>query len=240
MAIGKDVIEFQNLISYNFSDLSYLERAFTHSSYSYEKKSKGINVSCNERLEFLGDAVLEIVISEYLYSAYPEMNEGSLTKIRQRLVCEKTLSEIAKKLSLGQYLNLGRGEESLGLRERPKVLADALEALIAAVYLDSGKNEKGFAAVKTLILKLFSEEIENSHNSQNGDYKTMLQQFVEKDGSAILEYVIVSETGPEHNKSFEVEALINNNRVGRGISSTKKGAEMLAAREALALFGVNI
>ncbi len=228
----------QKVIEYEFSDLSYLERAVTHSSFSYEMRSKGINAVSNERLEFLGDAVLEIVISEHLYSSFESLGEGVLTKMRQYLVCEKTLAKIAERINLGAYLNLGRGEEGAGLRTRQKVLADALEALIAAVYLDSSHMNENFA--KKLILKLFQEEINNSRNMQKGDYKTMLQQLVEKDGLAVLEYKLAREVGPEHEKLFEIEAYVNNNLVGRGAGFNKKDAEMAAAKEALLLFGVKI
>ena len=238
MAIGKEIFDLQSVIEYEFSDLSYLERALTHSSFSYEMRSKNINVLSNERLEFLGDAVLEIVISEYLYNFFPNLDEGALTKIRQYLVCEKTLSKIAEKINLGEYLNIGRGEEGAGLRARSKVLADALEALIAAVYLDS-KDRKDDAS-KKLILTLFEDEINNSQNMQKGDYKTMLQQLVEKDGFAILEYKVVKEDGPQHKKIFVIEAYVNNNLVGKGEGHTKKEAEMAAAKEALLLFGVKV
>ncbi len=238
MAIGKEIFELQSVIEYEFSDLSYLERAVTHSSFSYEMRTKGMNVLSNERLEFLGDAVLEIVISEHLFGVFEGLDEGVLTKMRQYLVCEKTLAKIAERINLGAYLNLGRGEEGAGLRARPKVLADALEALIAAVYLDSKENCPNCA--KELILKLFSEEISNSRNMQKGDYKTMLQQLVEKDGSAILEYKLVREVGPEHKKLFEIEAYVNNNLVGKGAGFNKKDAEMAAAKEALLLFGVKL
>ena len=238
MAIGKEIFELQSIIEYEFSDLSYLERAVTHSSFAYEMRSKGMNILSNERLEFLGDAVLEIVISEHLFKSFESFDEGILTKMRQYLVCEKTLAKIAEKINLGAFLNLGRGEEGAGHRARPKVLADALEALIAAVYLDSkGKDDN---SAKNLILNLFSEEIDNSRNMQKGDYKTMLQQLVEKDGSAMLEYKLVREEGPEHKKLFEIEAYVNNNLVGRGSGFNKKDAEMAAAREALLLFGVKV
>ena len=137
MAIGKDVLDLQNKILYHFHDLSYLDAALTHSSYTNEMRSKGIKAESNERLEFLGDAVLQLVISEHLFKNFSKHREGALTKMRQHLVCEKTLAKIAKKLSLGEYLNLGNGEELGDCRSRPKILADALEALIAAVYLDS-------------------------------------------------------------------------------------------------------
>ena len=236
MAIGKEIIDLQNEIEYSFSDLAYLERALTHSSFSYEKRLRGINAPSNERLEFLGDAVLEIVISEYLFENFKALDEGDLTKMRQYLVCERSLAKIAKKISLGDYLNIGRGEEGLDLRSRPKVLADALEAVIAAVYLDSGSKD----AAERMILKLFREEIANSKGKQNGDFKTMLQKIVEKDGDSILEYEVVREWGPEHKKSFEVVALINNNKVGKGVGTSKKSAEMAAAKEALLLLGIEI
>ncbi len=239
MAIGKDIMELQKDISYNFSDLSLLETALTHSSFSNDRRAKGINPPSNERLEFLGDAVLELVISECLFFKYPSLAEGSLTKMRQHLVCEKTLSKMARRISLGEYINLGRGEEASGLRSGAKILADALEALIAAIYLDSasiGSQD----SVKEFVLRLFGDEIKNSENMQGGDYKTMLQQIVEKDGAAILEYKIVAENGPDHNKTFDAEAYINNNRVGKGRGVTKKDAEMAAAKEALLLFGVEV
>ena len=236
MGIGKDIFDLQKKIEYTFSDVSYLERALTHSSFSYEMKNKGIRLPSNERLEFLGDAVLEFVISEYIFEKFGDFREGVLTKMRQFIVCESSLSEIARSISLGEYLNLGKGEENDG-RSRVKILADALEALIAAVYLDS--RGKSPLAVKRLILELFSGVIEKSIKMQRGDYKTMLQELVEKDGS-LLEYELILETGPEHDKSFSVAALVNNNVVGKGLGKTKKDAEMAAAKEALQLFGVSV
>ena len=238
MAIGKEIFDLQSVIEYEFSDLSLLERAVTHSSFAYEMRTKGMSILSNERLEFLGDAVLEIVISEHLFKVFESLDEGMLTKMRQYLVCEKTLAKIAERIDLGSYLNLGRGEEGAGLRARPKVLADALEALIAAVYLDS--KDKNLTSAQRLILKLFSEEINKSRNMQKGDYKTVLQQLVEKDGSATLEYKLAREAGPEHRKLFEIEAYVNNNLVGRGTGPNKKDAEMAAAKEALLLFGVKL
>ena len=139
MAIGKDIIALQGVLGYSFTDISYLELALTHSSYTNEQRARGINTSSNERLEFLGDAVLELVISEYLYSNFKKYREGALTKMRQSLVCEKTLSKIAAEISLGEYLNLGHGEENSDCRSRPKILADALEAVFGAIYLDAAK-----------------------------------------------------------------------------------------------------
>ena len=235
MSIGKEIIALQDAIGYEFSDIAYLENALTHSSYSNEQKSRGILLESNERLEFLGDAVLQSVISKYLYKNYKKYTEGTLTKMRQYLVCEKTLSKIAAEINLGDYLNLGKGEETNGCRQRPKVLADALEAIFAAVYLDSVDNP---SVHESVLLELFSETLSCLDDSFEGDYKTMLQQLVEKDGASELVYEVVSEEGPEHNKRFTVVALINNNEVGRGKAKNKKDAEMQAAKVALKLFGI--
>ena len=238
MSIGKEFFELCDVIGYKFRDVGYLENALTHSSYANERRGRGIVYPSNERLEFLGDAVLEIVISEYLYENYRDKSEGVLTKMRQHLVCEKTLSNIAKGLSLGDYLNVGRGEEQTDCRQRPKVLADAFEALVAAIYLDSERFM--LAGAKDAVLALFKGEIARSMDMQKGDFKTILQQLVEKDGSAILEYSVIAEEGPEHEKLFTVEARVNNNVVGVGCATTKKDAEMNAARVALSLFGITV
>lgn len=235
MAIGKDVLELQDKLSYSFKDVSYLDAALTHSSYTNELRSRGMKADSNERLEFLGDAVLQLVISEYLYSSYSKYREGALTKMRQQLVCEKTLARIARSIDLGAYVNLGNGEELGDCRSRPKILADALEALIAAIYLDS--LLQGNERYKDVVFNLFADEIKNS-SRQRTDFKTRLQQLAEQDGSAVLEYRVIEEEGPEHNKSFTVAAYINNNEVGRGSGRTKKLAEMQAAKMALRLFGV--
>ena len=235
MSIGKEIVDLQNAIGYEFSDIAYLENALTHSSYSNEQKSRGIFLESNERLEFLGDAILQGVISKYLYKNYKKYTEGTLTKMRQYIVCEKTLSKIAAEIDLGDYLNLGKGEETNGCRQRPKVLADALEAVFAAIYLDSANDP---SIHETVLLTLFSDILSGLDYSFEGDYKTMLQQLVEKDGASELIYEVVSEEGPEHNKRFTVVALINNNEVGRGKAKNKKDAEMQAAKVALKLFGI--
>lgn len=237
MAIGKNIFLLEEKLGYRFSDPKHLETALTHASYSNEQKSRGNSFPSNERYEFLGDAVLEIVISDYLFENYRQYAEGSLTKMRQYLVCEKTLAKIAAEIGIGDYINLGRGEENMDCRNRPKVLADALEAVFAAVYLDSGADKDRY---RDVILNLMRSEIENSRTMQRGDAKTLLQQLVEKDGAAILEYVLIEESGPEHNKMFKVNAVVNNNVVGRGESNSKKDAEMKAAEAALLLFGISI
>lgn len=236
MGIGKEITDLMRDIGYTFKDITFLETALTHSSYTNEMKQKGFRAESNEALEFLGDAVLEIVISEYLYERYSKRGEGTLSKLRQTVVCESTLSKVAIKLSLGEYLNVGSAEESHGLRSRNKVLADALEALIAAVYLDDRTNANGIV-YRSVVLRLFEKEIEAIIKSGNRDYKTLLQQFVEKNGDALLRYDI-EENGPEHEKTFIATAYINNNKVGDGKGSTKRAAEMQAAKVALRLFGI--
>ena len=238
MSVGKEFFELINILGYDFRNIEYLQNALTHSSYANERRSKGISYPSNERLEFLGDSVLELVISEYLYENYSGYAEGALTKIRQQIVCEKSLATIAAGLDLGVYLNVGRGEELTDCRKRPKVLADALEAIVAAIYLDSEKFS--VPQGRSAVLSLFESVLAKIPEMLNGDYKTMLQQLVEKDGSAILEYRVAAVDGPEHCKSFTVEAFINNNKVGIGTANNKKEAEMLAAREALLLFGVSV
>ena len=237
MSIGRELTELYGIINYSFRDISYLENAMTQSSYANERRGKGVYPS-NERLEFLGDAVLEIVISEHLYDNFGTQSEGTLTRMRQYLVCEKTLAKIAVGLSLGDFLNVGHGEELTDCRKRPKVLADALEALIAAIYLDSDRSLEHGA--RSVILSLFEKEIESCYEMQRGDFKTLLQQLVEGDGASTLEYRVTAECGPEHNKVFTVVAIVNNNIVGEGSATTKKDAEQLAARAALGLFGISV
>ena len=234
MAIGKSFDELMKRIGYSFAEPDILQNALTHASYSNEYKTKGHNLPSNERLEFLGDAVLEIVISEYLYDNFRAYGEGKLTRMRQNLVCEKTLARVAARLSLGDYIHLGNGEES-DCRTRPKVLADTLEAVLAAVYIDC--RARCSEEYKSVITALYMDELSDATNTGGADYKTALQQFVEKDGSAILEYAVTSERGPEHNKEFTVVAKVNNNVVGTGVAFSKKDAEQQAARAALKLFG---
>lgn len=235
MALGRDALYLQKKIKYTFNDVSYLDAALTHSSYTNEMRAKGMKAVSNERLEFLGDAVLQLIISDQLYSSYEKYREGALTKMRQRLVCEKTLAKIANAIQLGDFINLGNGEESNDCRTRPKILADAMEALIAAIYLDC--IARGSREYEKVVLDLFGEEIASASN-QKTDFKTKLQQLAEQDGASMLEYKVLSEDGPQHNKSFTVAAFINNNEVGRGVGKTKKLAEMQAAKVALELFGV--
>ncbi len=236
MGIGKDFSQLMNTIKYHFHDADFLQTALTHSSYTNEMKARGFRAESNEALEFLGDAVLQIVISEYLYDRLSKQGEGTLTRIRQNIVCESTLAKIAGDLDVGAYLNIGTGEENTGLRTSNKVLADAMEAIIAAVYMDDRTNSSG-NLYRAVVICLFESEIERYIKCTHDDYKTMLQQFVEKNGDSILNYDI-EEFGPEHRKTFQAVAYINNNKVGVGKGKTKRAAETQAAQAALKLFGI--
>ncbi|MBQ7921973.1 MAG: ribonuclease III [Clostridia bacterium] len=225
----------ENTIGYTFQNKEILKEALTHSSYSNEMKSKGVRQPCNERLEFLGDSVLSIIVSSYLFEAYRDIQEGDLTKIRAAVVCEKALSKFAMQIKLGEYISLGHGEAMNNGRERASILADAFEALLAAIYLDSGEN---FETVRSFLLPYIKNELEYIQN--NGvfmDYKTTLQQIVQQVEGEKLEYVLVGESGPDHNKLFSVEARLNSNVIGKGSAHSKREAEQIAAKEALILFG---
>ncbi len=217
--------EFQKMIGYEFKKEQLLRQALTHSSYANEKHMK--KLSDNERLEFLGDAVLEIVSSEFLYHNYEKLPEGELTKLRASIVCEPTLALCTEELRLGDYLYLGRGEDLTGGRKRKSILSDALEAVIGAIYLDGG-----FANAKEFILKYILTDIENKKLFY--DSKTILQEVVQSNHQQ-LEYVLIGETGPDHNKSFTVEVHIDEKRMSEGIGHTKKAAEQEAAYKALIL-----
>ena len=237
MAIGKNISELIIALGYDFSDISYLETALTHISYSNELKLRGTGYKSNERLEFLGDAVLQIVISDLLYRTFDKCNEGTLTKMRQYLVCQKTLAKIAAGLSLGDYINIGTSEEDSGLRSRPRILANTVEAVVAAIYLDSKITGADYYEP---ISRMFADELNNAASVQWGDYKSLLQMLVEKSGDDILEYITEETEGPEHDKVFTVVAKINNNEVGRGSAKRLKDAQMRAAAVALSLFGINL
>ncbi len=228
-----DISSFEKTIGYTFNDKTTLINALSHSSFSNELKSKNIESECNERLEFFGDSVLSFTVSEYLYTNYPNLPEGELSKVRAGTVCEKALASFAKKIDLGKYLLLGHGEDNQNGRNRPSILADAFEAILAAMYLDGG-----IEPVKKFLLPFASEEIgQIIARGNTKDYKTMLQQFVQQEQSDFLEYRVVGESGPAHDKIFEAEASLNNNVIGRGKGKSKREAEQNAAKEALALFG---
>ena len=220
----KKQLEFQEVIGYQFQQEGLLLQALTHSSYANEKKMK--KHSDNERLEFLGDAVLEIISSEYLYHHFPELSEGELTKMRASLVCEPTLAYCTKDLRLGEYLLLGRGEDHTGGRQRNSILSDALEAVIGAIYLDGG-----FASAKEFILKFILTDIE--HKQLFYDSKTILQETVQGRGIGAMDYKLAGESGPDHDKKFEVELWIGGKKTSTGEGHTKKAAEQEAAYKAL-------
>ena len=235
MAQGKDTRELENALGYKFNNREYLACALTHSSYANEQRSRGITAESNERLEFLGDAVLDTIISEHLFDTFKQRREGSLTKMRQALVCEENLAKIAAELEIGEYLSIGHGEELTDCRNRPKVLADAFEAIVAAIYLDA--RDFGNSSYSQTIIDLFEKKISEIQNGKPTDYKNLLQQFAEQDGTAVLRYETV-QTGELHDPTFTTTAYINNNAVGTGTSGTKKGSEMAAAKVALSLFGI--
>lgn len=214
-----------------FKDEALLKNAFTHSSYANENRKSGEH--SNERMEFLGDAVLGVICAEYLYNTYPKMEEGQLSKLRAAIVCEKSLFALAKELDLGSQIRLGKGEEAGGGRERSSVLADCVEAVLAATYLDGGMK-----AAKDFILPFIKRETAFHMSEDNSnDYKTTLQEIVQKNKEEVLSYRLVSETGPDHDKCFEVEVLINSNIISRGSGKSKRQAEQEAARLALQLMG---
>ena len=220
----KKQFEFQEVIGYQFHAPGLLQQALTHSSYANEKHMK--KGSDNERLEFLGDAVLEIVSSEFLYLNYPKLPEGDLTKMRASLVCEPTLAFCTKQLNLGEYLLLGKGEDMTGGRNRDSIVSDATEALLGAIYLDGG-----FANAKEFVLNFILNDIE--HKQLFYDSKTILQEIVQENGTQPVEYILTKEEGPDHNKNFTVEARVNGKVMGQGSGHTKKAAEQAAAYQAI-------
>jgi ribonuclease-3 len=220
-----DLKKFQAEIGYEFKDEQLLKQALTHSSYANEKHLK--KLSDNERLEFLGDAVLEVVSSEFLFHTYPKLTEGELTKLRASIVCEPTLALCTEEIHLGEYLFLGKGEDHTGGRSRKSVLSDAMEAVIGAIYLDGG-----FANAKEFVLKYIMTDIEHKHLFY--DSKTILQEVVQGEHEQ-LTYVLLGETGPDHDKTFEVGVLIGKKEISTGKGHTKKAAEQEAAYKALLL-----
>ena len=222
--------ELEKLIDYNFSNKKLLQQALTHSSYANEHR--GSNIKHNERLEFLGDAVLSIVVADYIYANCPDLPEGELTKLRSALVCEKALFKFGKMIKLGSFLYLSKGEKNGGGAERPSIVADAFEALIAAIYLDGGME-----SAKKHILRFVIPEINNQSQKPFKDYKTTLQEIVQKNPGEKIEYILTSESGPDHNKHFVFEVHLNSNVIGKGGGRSKKEAEQNAAREALELMG---
>ena len=224
----KKLEKLQQSVGYKFKDERLLQRALTHTSYANEC-NEGHNKS-NERLEFLGDSVLGIITAEHFYLNFKDLPEGELTKLRAATVCENSLSSFARQLGLGEYLLLGKGEMCTGGSDRPSILADAFEALIAAIYLDGGIEE-----AKKFVLKYVDKAVEEHRGFK--DYKTVLQEVIQKNPGEVIEYVLVKESGPDHNKRFEVEVHLNSNVIGKGVGTSKKKAEQAAAKIAIEILG---
>ncbi len=230
-----DTESLEKQIGYSFKNKELLREALTHSSYAHELKARKIETSYNERLEFLGDSVLSIVTSEYLFCKYSDLPEGDLTHMRASLVQSQALAGYAEKISLGAYLYLGNGEEKN--RYRRSILEDAFEALLAAMYLDAGEN--GLCAVRAFLIPIIKHALETEGLlSLHSDAKTELQQLTQVSDGATPSYAVVGERGPDHAKTFEVEVRLNSNVIGHGTGRSKREAEQNAAREALKLFGV--
>ncbi len=223
--------ELEKKLDYRFRRAELLAEALRHSSYANEHR--GEEAVSNERLEFLGDSVLGFVTAEYLFQKHPTSPEGELTRLRAALVCEQSLHEVAQKLGLGAFLKLGHGEESCGGRERASILADATEAVIAAVYLDGGLTAAS-ALIHRVLLDCEREEIVEE---KRRDYKTLLQELVQREPNRTLVYRLSGESGPDHDKTFRFEVLLDGAVVGCGSGRSKKEAEQMAARAALEQIG---
>jgi len=231
---SKDLTDLEASLGYSFKNKSLLKEAVTHKSYAHEQNKQAILF--NERMEFLGDSVLELIISEYLYAAYTEYTEADLSKIKAYTVQESTLSETSKELNIGAYLLLGKGEEMTGGREKPSLLANAFESILAAMYLDGG-----YEIARDFVLGQLTDKMnEIPANKTIFDFKTRLQEVAQAQFSALPKYITHSEQGPEHQKIFEVKVLIKNNHYGTGSGRTKKAASQKAAEEALILIADNI
>jgi ribonuclease III len=218
--------KLEKMLDLKFHNIEVIKQAFTHSSYVNEHREG--RTSDNERLEFLGDAVLELGVSQHLYRKYPDMPEGEMTKLRAAIVCEPSLDVFARSLNFGEHILLGKGEEMTGGRNRPALLADVFEAFLGALYLDQGFN----TALDFLEKHVFPQ-IETGAFSHGMDYKSKLQEVVQQDKNQTIEYQIVDEKGPSHNKEFVAELLINGRVLGSGVGRTKKEAEQRAAKDAL-------
>lgn len=231
-ALSERLAAFEEKIGYSFKNKNLLHEALSHSSYANECK-KGR--SSNERLEFLGDSVLSIVISEHLFSHFKHLPEGDLTKIRASLVCEKALFEFSKQISLGEFILLGKGEENTGGRNRPSIVSDAFEAVIAAVFLDGGME-----AAREYVLGFIPNDLDKNSAKKLQDYKTILQEIIQRNPEEKVEYVLRSQSGPDHDRHFVVEVCLNTNVIGHGEGHSKKQAEQQAAKEALRLMGCEV
>lgn len=216
--------ELEKNIGYTFKNKALLKNALTHTSYAYENK-----VSSNEKLEFLGDSILEFISSKYIYANYPKLKEGEMTKVRAQVVCEQSLYKIAKMHNFSDFLNLGKSEKLSGGKERPAILADSVEAVIAAMYIDGGLK----VAEKFIIENLKNEiELATKHVGQK-DYKTVLQEKLQIHGDVKIEYILLNESGPDHDKRFEMEVRCNGKKLAVGTGKSKKLAQMDAAHNAI-------
>lgn len=222
--------QLQKSLGYTFKNEELLITALTHSSYANEN---GDYSMCNERMEFLGDSVLSVIVSEYIFKNLPDQPEGKLTKLRASLVCEKTLSGFSNQINLGKYLRLGHGEVQNKGNERPSILADAFEAVLAALYLDGGRQ-----AAENFVLPFILSKINDTSDDTYTDYKTLLQEVVQKNPEERLTYRLAAESGPDHDKVFTAEVFINSNLIGTGTGHSKKKAEQQAAKQALELMGI--
>lgn len=222
--------ELQKLIGYRFHDDKLLYEALSHSSFANENKKQRRS---NERLEFLGDSVLSVVVSDYIFKHFTHIPEGELTKLRASLVCESALYEFSKRIRLGEFLFLGKGEELTGGRERPSIVSDAFEAVIAAIYLDGG-----IEAAAPYVLSFIPKDITPQGAKSFHDYKTELQEVIQRNPEEKIEYFLKGESGPDHDKHFVVQVLLNSNVIGEGGGRSKKAAEQAAACEALRLMGL--
>lgn len=220
------MVELERKLNYQFKDKALLKTALSHSSYVNE--NRGSVHESNERLEFLGDAVLGQLVASHLFLSYPNLPEGQMTRIRAELVCEQSLHSVALRLGLGEHLMLGKGEEHSGGRQRPSILADAVEAIIAAMYLDGGLEVAG-----NFIDKQILSDAEITVEHPLSDFKTTLQELVQKKPGQALSYEPVSESGPDHRKTFTVRVLLNGSQIGEGTGHTKKEAEQYAARSGI-------
>ncbi len=224
--------DLEAAIGYQFKNITLLQNALTHSSYANERWHNSL--MSNERLEFLGDSILGMVVAQYLYSHFPDRPEGELTRMRADMVCETSLAAVAAKLELGKHLLLGHGEERFGGRERASILADAVESVIAASFLDGG-----MAAAEGIIRRFILSDVP-AKRMHNQDYKTMLQELVQQKKDQVLSYHLVGESGPDHDKSFQVQVSLNGKTVGQGTGSSKKRAEQAAAQAAIAALFPNV
>ena len=219
--------DLETAIGYRFRNISLLQNALTHSSYANERWHNSL--LSNERLEFLGDSVLGMLVAEYLYRTFPDRPEGELTRMRADMVCEKTLASVANSIGLGEHLLLGHGEEQSKGRTRNSILADAMESVIAACFLDGGME-----AAESIVKRFILTEVPVK-KLNNADYKTALQELVQQKKNQVLAYTLIGESGPDHDKQFTVEVSLNGKAVGQGTGTSKKRAEQMAAQAAIAL-----